>query len=106
MNSKQNRIYVDVVIRLELEPDADPQAVASEMNYSFDHPQIIDHSIEDVIEPQPNFTCIAAELRRLHEENQMMRNALQTIANIALMDHGHWAKTIEAEALAASRGHN
>ena len=53
MNSKQNRIYVDVVIRLELEPDADPQAVASEMNYSFDHPQIIDHSIEDVIEPQP-----------------------------------------------------
>jgi hypothetical protein len=30
-----------------------------------------------------------------------MLAALQTIANIALMDNGHWAKTIEAEALAA-----
>jgi len=30
-----------------------------------------------------------------------MLAALQTIANIALMDKGHWAKTIEAEALAA-----
>ena len=89
------KTYVDVVIRLELKPDADPESVVAEMTYSFDHPQIIDHSIEDVIEPQPNFTCIAAELRRLHEENQMMRNALQTIANIALMDHGHWAKTID-----------
>jgi hypothetical protein len=48
----------------------------------------------------------AAELRRLHDENKRMRTALQTIANIALMDSGHWAKTIEAEALAASRGHN
>lgn len=46
---------------------------------------------------------IAAELRRLHDENKRMRNALQTIANIALLDHGHWAKTIEAEALAAVR---
>ncbi len=44
------KTYVDVVIRLELEPDADPQAVVEEMNYSFDHPQIIDHSIQDVME--------------------------------------------------------
>lgn len=46
--NNQTRIYVDVVIRLELEPDADPQVVVSQMNYSFDHPQIIDHSIQDV----------------------------------------------------------
>ena len=44
------KIYVDVVIRLELEPDADPESVVSEMTYSFDHPQIIDHSIQDVLE--------------------------------------------------------
>lgn len=44
---------------------------------------------------------IAAELRRLHEANQAMLAALQTIANITLMDRGHWAKTIEIEALAA-----
>lgn len=47
--NNQTRTYVDVVIRLELEPDADPQSVVSEMNYSFDHPLIIDHSIQDVL---------------------------------------------------------
>jgi len=30
-----------------------------------------------------------------------MYEALQTILNMALMDKGHWAKTIETEALAA-----
>lgn len=30
-----------------------------------------------------------------------MLAALRTIAELALMDNGHWAKTIEAEALAA-----
>ena len=43
----------------------------------------------------------AAELRRLHEVNQELLEALQTILNISLMDKGHWAKTIEAEAYAA-----
>lgn len=47
------KTYVDVVIRLELKPDADPESVVAEMTYSFDHPLIVDHSIEDVIEPQP-----------------------------------------------------
>lgn len=46
------KTYVDVVIRLELEPNADPQAVVEEMNYSFDHPQIFAHSIQDVLEEQ------------------------------------------------------
>ncbi len=50
MINPQQRLYIDIVIRLELEPDADPQAVVEEMNYSFDHPQIIDHSIQDVLE--------------------------------------------------------
>jgi len=43
----------------------------------------------------------AAELRRLHVLNQELLEALQTILNISLMDKGHWAKTIEAEAHAA-----
>lgn len=43
----------------------------------------------------------AAELRRLHEVNQELVKALQTILNTSLMDKGHWAKTIEAEAHAA-----
>ena len=41
---------------------------------------------------------IAAELRRLHEVNQDLLKALQTILNISLMDRGHWARTIEREA--------
>ena len=41
---------------------------------------------------------IAAELRRLHEVNQDLLKALQTILNISLMDSGHWARTIEREA--------
>ena len=41
---------------------------------------------------------IAAELRRLHEANQDLLKALQTILNISLMDSGHWARTIEREA--------
>lgn len=40
----------------------------------------------------------AAELRRLHEVNQELLGALQTILNISLMDKGHWAKTIEQTA--------
>lgn len=40
----------------------------------------------------------ANELRRLHEVNQMLLETMQTILNIALMDKGHWAKTIETEA--------
>jgi hypothetical protein len=43
----------------------------------------------------------ADELRRLYEVNQELLAALQTILNISLMDSGHWAKTIEAEAHAA-----
>lgn len=64
----------------------------------------------------------AAELRRLHEAhdwqytmagerlrrieklealNQELIKSLQTIAHIALMDTGHWAKTVETEALEA-----
>lgn len=63
-----------------------------------------------------------AELRRLHEAhdwqykmagerlrrieklealNQELVKSLQTIAHISLMDKGHWAKTIETEALEA-----
>jgi hypothetical protein len=45
----------------------------------------------------------AAELRRLHAENEELLSSLQTILNISLMDNGHWAKTIEAEASAAIR---
>ena len=41
---------------------------------------------------------IAAELRRLHEVNQDLLKALQTILNISLMDSGYWARTIEREA--------
>jgi hypothetical protein len=40
----------------------------------------------------------AAELRRLHEVNQDLLKALNTILNISLIDNGHWAKTIEREA--------
>ena len=40
----------------------------------------------------------AAELRRLHEVNQDLLKALNTILNICLLDNGHWAKTIEREA--------
>lgn len=43
----------------------------------------------------------AAELRRLHALNQELLERMQTILNISLMDNGHWAKTIEAEAHAA-----
>lgn len=43
-------------------------------------------------------------IRMLEAENAKLRNALQSIANISLMDTGHWAKTIEAEALAALNG--
>ena len=39
-----------------------------------------------------------AELRRLHEVNQDLLKALNTILNICLLDNGHWAKTIEREA--------
>lgn len=39
----------------------------------------------------------AAELRRLHEVDRKLLDALQAILNISLMDNGHWAKTIEAE---------
>lgn len=41
---------------------------------------------------------IAVELRRLHEVNQELLKALQTILNMSLMDSGHWARTIEREA--------
>ena len=40
----------------------------------------------------------ATELRRLHEVNQDLLKALNTILNICLLDNGHWAKTIEREA--------
>ena len=40
----------------------------------------------------------AAERRRLHEVNQDLLKALNTILNICLLDNGHWAKTIEREA--------
>jgi len=40
----------------------------------------------------------AAELRRLHEVNAELVNTLISILNMALMDKGHWAKTIEQEA--------
>jgi len=40
----------------------------------------------------------AAELRRLHEVNQDLLKALNTILNISLIDNGHWTKTIEREA--------
>ena len=40
----------------------------------------------------------AVELRRLHEVNQDLLKALNTILNISLIDNGHWAKTIEREA--------
>ena len=40
----------------------------------------------------------AVELRRLHEVNQDLLKALNTILNICLLDNGHWAKTIEREA--------
>ena len=40
----------------------------------------------------------AVELRRLHEANQDLLKALNTILNICLLDNGHWAKTIEREA--------
>ena len=40
----------------------------------------------------------ADELRRLHEVNQDLLKALNTILNICLIDNGHWAKTIEREA--------
>ena len=40
----------------------------------------------------------AAQLRRLHEVNQDLLKALNTILNICLLDNGHWAKTIEREA--------
>lgn len=43
---------------------------------------------------------LAADARLIAAAPAMLA-ALQTIANIALMDNGHWAKTIEAEALAA-----
>ena len=39
----------------------------------------------------------AVELRRLHEVNQDLLKALNTILNISLIDNGHWAKTIERE---------
>jgi hypothetical protein len=40
----------------------------------------------------------AVELRRLHEVNQDLLKALNTILNICLLDNGRWAKTIEREA--------
>ena len=40
----------------------------------------------------------AVELRRLHEVNQDLLKALNTILNICLLDNGHWSKTIEREA--------
>ena len=49
----------------------------------------------------PSIECLekaAAELRRLHEVNQDLLKALNTILNICLLDNGHWAKTIEREA--------
>ena len=41
---------------------------------------------------------IAVELRRLHEVNQELLKALQTILDISLIDDGYWAKVIELEA--------
>lgn len=38
------------------------------------------------------------ERKRLHALNQELLEALQAILNISLMDNGHWAKNIEAEA--------
>ena len=51
----------------------------------------------------------AAQLRRLHEVNQDLLKALNTILNICLLDNGHWAKTIEREAheaIAKATGEN
>lgn len=48
-----------------------------------------------------NMSEAADELTRLHKNNDELVKTLQTIINIALVDDGRWAKTIEKEATAA-----
>lgn len=39
---------VEVVVRVKIKPDADVQEVISEMDYEFDHPDILDTEVVDV----------------------------------------------------------
>jgi len=40
---------IEIVVRLEIDEDADVMAVVQEMDYQFDHPAIKDTCIEDII---------------------------------------------------------
>ena len=40
---------IEVVVRVQIDEDADPQAVISEMDYEFRHAQIRDTEIVDVL---------------------------------------------------------
>lgn len=41
---------IEITVKLEIEDDADPQEVVSEMDYSFDHPAIKDTEVLGVNE--------------------------------------------------------
>lgn len=40
---------IEVVVRLQIDEDADVQEVVSEMDYSFNHPAIKDTEVVDVL---------------------------------------------------------
>ena len=40
---------IEIVVRLEIDEDADVQEVVSEMDYSFNHPAIKDTEIVDIL---------------------------------------------------------
>lgn len=40
---------IEIVVRLEIDEDADVMEVMQEMDYSFEHPAIKDTCIEDII---------------------------------------------------------
>lgn len=40
---------VDLVVSIWIDEDADVQEVVQEMKYSFDHPAIHEHYIEDIL---------------------------------------------------------
>lgn len=40
---------IEIVVRLEIDEDAEVQAVVGDMDYSFDHPAIRDTEIVDII---------------------------------------------------------
>ena len=48
---------VDLVVSIWIDENADVQEVVQEMNYTFDHPAIREHCIEDI---SGNLICIAA----------------------------------------------